>query len=157
MNSVKTLVYMGVMHGLFTFYIPWRLASVDPWAVDTGLFQYLAFPLWATGIWVILHASIDIVRQGRGTPAHLDPPQSLIVSGFYRRVRNPIYLAALLIQLGTLVWFGSKLLILYLLCFLLAFHVLIVFIEEPILQNKFGVPYEEYRRQVPRWLPRFYK
>src|SRR5216683_2563310 len=29
-----------------------------------------------------------------------------------------------------------------------------LFIEEPALKQKFGAEYEEYCRQVPRWIPR---
>jgi protein-S-isoprenylcysteine O-methyltransferase Ste14 len=30
----------------------------------------------------------------------------------------------------------------------------VVFLEEPDLRRKFGSSYEDYRRAVPRWLPR---
>jgi len=34
------------------------------------------------------------------------------------------------------------------------FHFLVIAIEEPILKNTFGADYDEYRRNVPRWIPR---
>jgi protein-S-isoprenylcysteine O-methyltransferase Ste14 len=70
-------------------------------------------------------------------------------------VRNPIYLGALLVQLGYILWFGSGLLIAYFIFFIMAFHMLIVLIEEPVLKSTFGSRYEEYRNHVPRWIPRF--
>jgi len=154
MNTLKTLLYMGTLHGFFTFYLPYQIASIDKPAFELGIFRYLAFPLWLTGTLIIVWCSIDIIRKGRGTPAHLDPPKTLIVNGLYRHVRNPIYLGALLIQLGYIVWFGSPLLIVYFLLFALAFHIMIVFIEEPILRNTFGTDYDEYAKSVPRWIPR---
>jgi protein-S-isoprenylcysteine O-methyltransferase Ste14 len=33
-------------------------------------------------------------------------------------------------------------------------HLAVVFLEEPDLRRKFGSSYEDYRRTVPRWLPR---
>ena len=93
------------------------------------------------------------IRKGRGTPAHVDPPKILIVNGLYRYVRNPIYFGALLVQLGYIVWFASGIMIIYFLFFVLAFHILIVFIEEPVLKNTFGAAYDEYRKIVPRWIP----
>jgi len=44
--------------------------------------------------------------------------------------------------------------IIYFLLFVLAFHILIVFIEEPILRNTFGADYVQYAKSVPRWIPR---
>ena len=155
MNAIKTFLYMGSLHGFFTYYLPWQLASHDPWVFNTGLFRWLAIPLWFTGTTVILRCSLDIIRIGQGTPAHLDPPKMLIVTGFYRHVRNPVYVGALLVQVGTIVWYGSAGLVLYFLFFIAAFHALIVFFEEPVLQKMFGAGYNEYVRKVPRWIPRF--
>lgn len=154
MNIIKTLLYMGSLHGFFTFYLPYQIASIDKPAFELGIFRCLALPLWLTGTLIIIWCSVDIILKGRGTPAHLDPPKILIINGLYRHVRNPIYLGALLVQLGYIVWFVSALMIIYFIFFVLAFHILIVFIEEPILGNTFGVAYDEYRKNVPRWIPR---
>lgn len=156
MNAIKTLLYMGVMHGFFTYYLPWQIASHDQWLFNIGLFRWLAVPLWLTGTIVILRCSLDIIQVGRGTPSHLDPPKVLIVTGLYRNVRNPIYVGALLVQMGTILWYGSVWSILYLLFFILAFHVLIVFFEEPVLRQMFGTAYEEYHQAVPRWIPKIH-
>jgi len=154
-NAIKTLLYMGSLHGCFTFYFPYRLVVGDNHLVDPGLFRNFAFPLWILGTLIILSCSMNIIREGRGTPAHLDPPKILIINGLYRHVRNPIYLGALLVQLGYILWSGSGILMVYFLFFILAFHILIVLIEEPILRNTFGIAYDEYRKNVPRWIPRF--
>ena len=154
MNALKTLLYMGSMHGLFTFYFPYQLALLDPSFFDAGYFRLLAFPLWAIGTLMIIWCSVDFVRRGGGTPAYIDPPKELVIRGLYRYIRNPIYTGALLVQLGHILWFASRFVILYFLLYFLAFHVLVVFIEEPILKNKFGAAYEEYARRVPRWMPR---
>ena len=154
MNTIKTIFYMGSLHGFFTFYLPYQISLVDDPLFGPGVFRYLAFPLWLIGTLIINWCSIDIIRKGRGTPAHLDPPKILIVNGLYRHVRNPIYFGTLLVQLWYLVWFTSGIMIIYFLFFVLAFHILIVFIEEPILRNAFGAAYEEYSKIVPRWIPR---
>ncbi len=154
MNAVKTILYMGFMHGLFTLSIPYQLASRDTAFINFGIFRYLAFPLWILGTLIIVRCCADIIRRGRGTPAHLDPPKDLVVAGWYRHVRNPIYLGALIVQFGFIFWFGSIVSILYTLFFFLTFHFLIMVVEEPILRNQFGAAYEEYCRKVPRWMPR---
>jgi protein-S-isoprenylcysteine O-methyltransferase Ste14 len=154
MNTFKTVLYMGSMHGFFTFYFPYQLASVDKPFFNFGAFRYKAFLLWMIGALIIITCSVDFIRRGRGTPAHLDPPKQLVINGLYRYVRNPIYAGALLVQIGYVVWFASRFMILYSLFFFLAFHILVVFIEEPILKNTFGAAYSEYIKRVPRWIPR---
>jgi protein-S-isoprenylcysteine O-methyltransferase Ste14 len=97
---------------------------------------------------------MDMIRRGGGTPAHMDPPTRLVITGLYRHVRNPIYLGALLALCGHIIWSGSGLVIAYSICYFFAFQILIVFFEEPVLKNKFGSTYEEYLDNVPRWIPR---
>ncbi len=155
MNTAKTLLYMGVTHGFLTYFYPYQLARADTLLFDPGPFRYLATICWAAGTLVILWCSAVLVRSGRGTPAHYDPPRALVVHGPYRLVRNPIYVGALLVQFGYILWFGSLLTILYSLLFLLAFHILIVLIEEPVLRATFGAAYEVYCQQAPRWIPKF--
>jgi protein-S-isoprenylcysteine O-methyltransferase Ste14 len=36
----------------------------------------------------------------------------------------------------------------------LVFHLAVVYLEEPGLEKRFGDSYREYRRNVPRWVPR---
>lgn len=155
MNTLKTTLYMGAMHGFFTFYLPYQLALLDRRLFDLGIWRYVAFPLWIVGTMIIIWCSIDIIRRGRGTPAHFDPPKELVITGLYCYVRNPVYLGALLVQLGYIFWFGSGVVISYFLLFFLAYHILIVFIEEPVLRNTFGAAYDDYMKRVPRWIPHF--
>ncbi|MBI2331386.1 MAG: isoprenylcysteine carboxylmethyltransferase family protein [Chloroflexi bacterium] len=157
MRSLKTLLYMGVTHGAFTFYLPYRLASIDRLLFQTGIFHYLAIPASLLGALIIVQSSVEIVRNGFGTPAHFDAPKKLIVVGLYHYVRNPIYLGALFVVLGDILWFGSRMAFLYFLLYILGFHLLIVLIEEPILRRTFGSEYEEYCKSVPRWIPRMMK
>lgn len=154
MNTIKTILYMGFMHGLFTVYLPLQLASRDKPLANFGLLAYLAFPFWILGVLIIVQCCADIIRRGRGTPAFVDPPKELVVAGLYRYVRNPIYVGAMLFQVGFILWFGSALAIVYALLFFLGFNVLILIVEEPILRNQFGAAYEEYCRRVPRWVPK---
>ena len=155
MNTFKTLLYMGSMHGFFTYYFPFQIVSLNTPIFDPGSLRFLAFPFWVIGTFVILQCSVDFVRKGRGTPAHADPPRELVISGLYRYVRNPIYLGALFVQFGFVLWSASRIMAFYLLFFFLAYHMLAIWVEEPILRNTFGTGYEEYCQQVPRWIPKF--
>lgn len=155
MNTIKTILYMGSLHGFFTFYAPFWIATWITPLFNLGIWRLTAFPLWILGVWIMIRCSIDMIRRGHGTPAHMDPPKEFIRTGLYRYVRNPIYLGALLALIGHILWSGSALIIAYFLCYVIAFHILIVVFEEPVLRSKFGSAYEEYLRQVPRWIPRW--
>lgn len=157
MNTLKTLLYMGIMHGFFTYYFPYQLALRDVSLIDIGSLRFFAFPLWMMGTLIILWCSVEIIRRGRGTPAHLDPPKILIINGLYHLVRNPIYLGALLVLFGYILWFTSAWIILYTSCAFTGFNLLIIVIEEPILKSTFGAEYVEYAKDVPRWIPKLSK
>jgi len=43
----------------------------------------------------------------------------------------------------------------YAACMLATAHLFVVFYEEPTLHRQFGESYDEYRRSVPRWIPKF--
>lgn len=92
--------------------------------------------------------------QGLGTPAPIAPTKTLVVTGLYRYVRNPIYVAVVAIILGQALLFGAWGLVLLGAVFWLACHLFVVVYEEPTLQRSFGAEYEAYRANVPRWIPR---
>ena len=72
----------------------------------------------------------------------------------YRWVRNPIYLAALLVVLGEAWLFMSVALRAYAGAMAVCCHLFVTGYEERTLARRFGRSYLEYRHTVPRWLPR---
>jgi protein-S-isoprenylcysteine O-methyltransferase Ste14 len=96
----------------------------------------------------------DFAFKGQGTPVPIDLPQKLVVTGFYRWVRNPMYVGVFCILLGYLMWFQSMGLLLYFGGLVLAIHLLVVCYEEPTLEQRFGEEYRTYCQSVPRWFPR---
>ena len=87
-------------------------------------------------------------------PAPIAPTRNLVVTGLYRYVRNPIYVAVVAIILGQAVLMGDWRLIVYGALLWLFFHVFVVAYEEPTLERTFGREYEAFRAAVPRWIPR---
>ena len=92
--------------------------------------------------------------QGLGTPSPVAPPQHLVVSGLYRHVRNPMYVAVLSLICGQGLLFGSVRLLEYALVVWLGFLAFVVLYEEPALRKTFGQEYEDFCAHVPRWIPR---
>jgi protein-S-isoprenylcysteine O-methyltransferase Ste14 len=95
-----------------------------------------------------------LARIGRGTLAPWDPTRRLVVAGPYRYVRNPMISAVLCVVLGEAALFGSPALLVWFGAFFAINCVGFLVYEEPGLVRRFGDEYREYRRNVPRWLPR---
>ena len=108
------------------------------------------------GFAVALRCVWDFGWFGRGTPVPIAPPKRLVVVGFYRYVRNPMYVGFAAGWIGLWIIFGhaSWQAIAGAIGAALAVNLFVHFYEEPHLRNVFGAQYEEYCRNVPRWLPR---
>jgi protein-S-isoprenylcysteine O-methyltransferase Ste14 len=94
------------------------------------------------------------MRIGKGTLAPWDPTRRLVVEGPYRLVRNPMITAVLAVLIGEAILFGSPALLIWCALFLGINWVYFVLYEEPGLERRFGDDYRDYRRNVPRWIPR---
>ena len=118
--------------------------------------RWLAAPFSIVGFAVALRCVWDFGWTGRGTPAPMIPPQRLVVVGFYRYVRNPMYVgfAAGWIGLGIVFGHADLRVIAAVSAVALAVHLFVLFYEEPTLRKKFGADYEQYRQNVRRWWPR---
>jgi len=156
MTTLKSLLYLIMEAGLFALYIPLAFLRTGTW-IKTGVLAFLAIPLWLIGTLIVLRCFWDFTFKGRGTPAPIEPPKELVVTGFYRYVRNPIYVGVLLIFLGHFLWFGYLALLTYTLIAFIGVHFFIILYEEPTLEKKFGPAYEDYLKRVPRWLPKLSK
>jgi protein-S-isoprenylcysteine O-methyltransferase Ste14 len=149
---------------LFFLVAPAMLAGVIPWSITHWEFQppFLAaeatrlagLALIIAGVPGVLDSFARFALQGLGTPAPIAPPQTLVVTGFYRYVRNPIYSALVAVIFGQALLFGDRNLLWYGASLWLFFHVWVVMIEEPTLKETFGTEYESFRTNVPRWIPR---
>lgn len=144
---------------LFTVFVPGTVAGLVPWlatrdeAFTRGPEAVLALLLFAAGGAIYFWCLWDFARFGRGTPAPIDAPRSLVVHGLYRYSRNPMYVGVLTVLLGWVTLSASLVLLAYTACVALCFQLFIVFYEEPHLKRTFGQPYEEYLDRVGRWLP----
>jgi protein-S-isoprenylcysteine O-methyltransferase Ste14 len=154
MTALRSLLFLIIAPGTIAGYIPLALLRYGS-RLDTGIFAYLAFPLWLIGGMILLWSFWNFLIQGRGTPAPIDPPKELVAVGFYRYVRNPMYVGIMAMIIGHFLWFGYWNLLIYAIIVFAAFHTFVTLYEEPTLKRNFGAAYEEYRKRVPRWIPRF--
>jgi protein-S-isoprenylcysteine O-methyltransferase Ste14 len=142
----KALLAFLVLPGTVAFAVPLLLLKpAAPLSVPGGI-------LAGAGAVLLLWCVRDFYVAGRGTLAPWSPPHTLVVTGLYRVSRNPMYIAVILILSGWAVGFGSRALAIYALAVMLAFHLRVVFGEEPWLARTFGAEWERYKARVPRWL-----
>ena len=111
--------------------------------------------LIGAGLAPIVVSFIEFARAD-GTPVPVASPRSLVVSGFYRYVRNPIYVGFLAILAGEALLFGSRGLLEYAALSWCIGAAAVRFYEEPALARAFGAGYRDYRRAVRAWIPRLH-
>lgn len=95
-----------------------------------------------------------LTKFGEGTPAPWDPPQKLVVRGPYRYVRNPMITSVLFMLLAETLLLQSWPIFCWMVFFYLANAFYFPLLEERSLEKRFGKDYLEYKKHVPRWIPR---
>jgi protein-S-isoprenylcysteine O-methyltransferase Ste14 len=145
---------------LFFFLAPGTVAALIPWWITRWRFPEPSALTLAGAILtfvalvMLIECFARFALKGLGTPAPVAPTQHLVVSGLYRFVRNPMYVAVMGLVIGQVLIFQSAPLSAYAIILWLCFHTFVFFYEEPTLRRSFGDEYEAYSKAVPRWLPR---
>ena len=153
---VGSAIFLVVAPGTLAVYLPWTICR---WRLASPLLGFFPFRIIgvlmiAAGLPVLLDSFTRFAIQGMGTPAPVAAPQHLVVTGLYRHVRNPMYVAVSLLIFGQGLLFGSVSVLELGVVVWLGFFAFVVFYEEPVLRQKFGKEYEEFCARVPRWIPR---
>jgi protein-S-isoprenylcysteine O-methyltransferase Ste14 len=152
LSTLTSLLVGASFFALWFWLLPPALgfhASSAGWRWSAAIPSVLGFAVALRCIW-------DFGRTGRGTPAPIAPPKKLVVVGFYRYVRNPMYVGFFGGWVGLWIVFGkaSRSAALIAATAVIAVALFVRFYEEPTLKRLFGEDYEEYCRNVPRWIPR---
>ncbi len=154
-TTIASLVVGALFFSLWFWLLPnWLgfrvdMATAAPWRWIAAVPSVLGFGVALRCIW-------DFGRSGHGTPAPIAPPKRLVVVGFYRYVRNPMYVGFFAGWVGLWIVFGrANWVTIEIVVAVIAAVILFVrWYEEPTLRRLFGRQYEEYCRNVPRWIPR---
>ena len=153
---VRAITYSALFMGIVLVFLPARLLSfagiARPEVLEAR--HIIGAIITVGGVALVLWCVLTFAIVGKGTAAPFDPPRRLVVRGPYTVVRNPIYIGAGLALVGASLFYGSLALLGYTAVFFLVSHLFVILYEEPTLRRTFGTEYEEYCREVGRWLPR---
>ena len=131
---------------VFTWIVPLLLlAAVRVWHPNQG-----GHRAWLAGIvFVVLGEVVRFWAAG-----YISKDATIATGGPYAYVRNPLYFGSLLLSVGYGLVSGFGLIgVAVLVALYLVFHLAAIIYEEGFLKNKFGQPYLDYLRQVPRLIP----
>lgn len=150
----------GIIKQLFSFILPVTVLVLIPLFIENNrsvkqLWAFLVgIAIICMGLLVMIATITLFIRKGKGTLAPWSPPKKLITHGIYSRVRNPMIMGVLTVLLGESIAILSIKIGLWALSFFIINHVYFIIYEEPNLERRFGEKYEEYKENVPRWIPR---
>jgi protein-S-isoprenylcysteine O-methyltransferase Ste14 len=154
----KSLLNAALFFAIFMLALPalvhWLLPR--PLPVPRGPRVALALVLFVTGTAAWFTCLDTFSRHGRGTPLPMDAPRLLVMRGLFAHVRNPIMAGELLVIWAVALYVASLGVLLYAIVISLLAHWLVVHVEEPELRRRFGSDYNDYCRNVPRWVPRLH-
>ena len=153
--AIGSVVFFVVAPGVVAGVVPWLISG---WTLPQpspllGLPLYIGAMMILGGLWVLVDCFRSFARN-LGTPAPIAPTQRLVVDGWYRYVRNPMYVAVVAIIAGQALVFWHWGLLVYGLGVIAAVHAFVVAYEEPALRRAFPAAYANYAANVPRWRPR---
>ena len=171
MPAVLLAVFDQVMHRafgpilktiMFTVLVPGSVLVAIPWWLlggfskpQSGILTVLGMILIAVGAGIFFRCAWEFAVRGLGTPAPIAPTKFLVTTALHGYVRNPMYIGVFGVIFGEAATFHSLRLLAYAAFFSAAAALFVIFYEEPTLRRQFGESYEEYRRTVPRWIPKF--
>jgi protein-S-isoprenylcysteine O-methyltransferase Ste14 len=150
-------IFLAVAPGFVAGLAPWWISH---WRFDApffglAVFRFAGGVLAVLGLAGLLECFARFALRGIGTPAPVFPTRHLVISGTYRYVRNPMYIAVVATIFGQALLFGNVALMEYGAVVWLLFHVFVLAYEEPALRSTFGAEYISFCAKVPRWVPNF--
>jgi protein-S-isoprenylcysteine O-methyltransferase Ste14 len=157
MFAFKTIIWGTIFSFIALLIGPWLALQFDSSfpPLDLGIFRYLGILFLAGGVPLAIYCAAILFLPVRNKPRPYDSADAFIIAGPYRYVRNPFMLGILITLIGETLLLSRVAMIAYTLIFAWCLHFWVIFFEEPALTERFQDEYRDYKRSVPRWLPRF--
>ncbi len=149
-----------ILQHLISFLLPITVLIIIPWWIEphpvlaSGLPLVAGLLIGTIGLTVMALTILSFIRIGKGTLAPWSPTRKLVVGGMYAYVRNPMILGVITGLVGESLVFSSIRIFIWAVSVFVINTLYFVVSEEPGLEKRFGDEYREYKRNVPRWIPR---
>ena len=147
MLFLKSLLAFLLLPGIVAGLVPWLLAP-EGYIRPFGW----GWSVLLIGLGILLWCVRDFYVAGKGTLAPWSPPEKLVTVGLYRYTRNPMYVGVLVMVLGWSLLTSYWLMTAYWLVLMAAFHLRVLYYEEPQMRKRFPEEWREYSARVPRWM-----
>lgn len=143
---------------LLVFASLWLDKSLQvPLLLPTPTNLFVSAPLLVLGVTLCL-GTVYSFAKARGSPVPLNPPQKLVTTGLYYRIRNPMLVGWFIMLFGLGILLNSiSLIFIFTPLFILLNILYLKTIEEKEMEKKFGKAYLEYKKSVPMFIPRLGK
>ncbi len=129
----------------------WGIARAIPGNPGSRFFEYFSWGLIGFGLVIILWSATYFWTHDTTIEPH-HTPNNLIAKGPYKLTRNPIYLAMVIILIGSVIANGQPLALLLVPFFIGLMTQRFIIPEEKALIDVFGPRAERYLKRTRRWL-----
>jgi protein-S-isoprenylcysteine O-methyltransferase Ste14 len=150
----------NVIKQVISFILPITVLILIPLSIETNIsIHHIStllpgFFIVCIGFYIMTMTISTFIRIGKGTLAPWSPTRKLVIGGMYGHVRNPMIMGVLTVLIGESISIMSLNIFIWALIFFIINNIWYILYEEPDLQKKFGDEYREYKKNVPRWIPR---
>lgn len=135
-------------------FLMWLIAfSLPTFHYEWAFTNYVMIVFYLIGVGLIITATIQF-KKAATTLNPLNPDQAthLVTGGLYSRSRNPIYVGFVFILIGWAVTLEHPITYILLPLFIFFMNRYQIIPEEMALRRQFSETYQNYRKQVRRWL-----
>ena len=101
---------------------------------------------------ILIYSSVRLFRQNTEDPNPTTQSNKLITTGIYKYIRNPMYLALVLFQIGLGISLSFLHISIMSIFTAITLHYFVIKREETYLKNSFGADYESYKKKSRRWI-----
>tara|TARA_Y100000813_G_C23874717_1_gene217433 strand:- start:19 stop:459 length:441 start_codon:yes stop_codon:yes gene_type:complete len=101
---------------------------------------------------ILIYSSVGLFRQNTEDPNPTTQSNKLITTGIYKYIRNPMYLALVLFQIGLGISLSFLHISIMSIFTAITLHYFVIKREETYLKKSFGANYESYKTKSRRWI-----
>lgn len=151
---------MKILKHVFSFILPITVLIIIPYfileqrQIRFSILSIIGIILILVGLFLLIWIIKLFTQTGKGTLAPWSPTKNMVTTGVYGYVRNPMILAVCITLIGESLLFKSINIGMEAVVFFLVNTIYFTKVEEPGLVKRFGDEYREYKKNVPRWIPR---